>query len=117
VSGNAILDSERIKIFHMTDFVASHGEFSNGWKGQTKRRRVFIERLAACLKKNVNKSFRTTLLLDGYYAVNKVYEVAEMYGHPYSLCCMICSFTLREWAANKGRRAKAALLLRGWRPR
>jgi hypothetical protein len=103
---NAILDSEGIKIFHMTDFVASHGEFSKGWKGQTDRRRLFIERLAACLKKNVNKSFRTTLLLDGYYAVNKAYEVQEMFGCPYALCCMICSFTLREWAARKGAERK-----------
>lgn len=101
VEWNAILKSEGIKIFHMTDFVSSKEEFAVGWKGETDRRRLFVERLAMCLKRNVNKSFRTTLLLDGYNAANKVYRVEERLGHPYALCCMMCSFTLRQWAKKK----------------
>jgi hypothetical protein len=63
VEWNLILESEGITRFHMTDFVSNQEEFAVGWKGQTKRRREFIERLAKCLKRNVNKSFRTTLIL------------------------------------------------------
>src|SRR2546429_1238415 len=32
---NTILGSENIKVFRMTDFVSSQGEFATGWRGQT----------------------------------------------------------------------------------
>jgi len=105
---NAILKSEGIKVFHMTDFVSSRGEFAVGWKGETARRRIFIDRLAKCLKRNVNKSFRTTLVVSDFNAVNSVYEVEEFLGRPYTLCSMICAFTLRQWAKRK--RAEKRLL-------
>ena len=101
VEWSAVLNSEGIDSFHMTDFVSSRGKFAIGWKGKTERRRLFIEKLAGCLKKNVNKSFRMTLLLDGYNKVNSIYRLEETFGRPYTLCSMMCSHTLRQWAKKK----------------
>jgi hypothetical protein len=98
---NAILASEGVKTFHMTDFVSNQGEFAVGWKGQTKRRKRFVEQLAACLKSNVNKSFRTTLILSDYSEINKRFRVEEDLGKPYTLCCMMCVYTLLRWAKRK----------------
>lgn len=95
---NAILKAEGIAIFHMTDFVSSQGEFSVGWKGATDRRRVFIERLSACLSANVIKSFRSTLVIADFNKVNRQYKIEERLGRPYAFCAMMCAYTLRQWA-------------------
>jgi hypothetical protein len=97
----AILKSEGIETFHMTDFVSSKGEFAVGWKGETDRRRTLIARLAKCLQNNVNKSFRATLVMPDYVAVNGVYKLEEFLGRPYTLCSMLCVYTLRKWAKKK----------------
>jgi hypothetical protein len=104
VEWNAILQLEGINEFHMTDFVSSQGEFANGWKGESTRRRNLIESLSACLKKNVNKSFRTTLILSGYEEVNRDYMFEEHFGRPYAFCCMVNVFSLRRWAERKDSR-------------
>jgi hypothetical protein len=98
----SILKSEGVELFHMTDFVSSKGEFAKGWKGKTDRRREFIDRLAKCLYRNVNKSFRATLILSDYEKVNKLFAVEENLGLPYALCSMMCVHLLRKWATNKG---------------
>jgi len=99
---NAILKSEGVTFFHMTDFVSNRGEFAKGWRGETERRRKFIERLAECLKRNVNKSFRTTVILPDYEKANKSFQIEERLGRPYTLCSLTCVHTLRNWAKRKG---------------
>jgi hypothetical protein len=101
IEWNAILKSEEIKFFHMTDFVSNRGEFAVGWRGETERRRVFIARLAACLKPNVNKSFRATLVIPDYNVMNEEFRVEEDLGRPYTLCCLMCTHILRLWAEKK----------------
>jgi hypothetical protein len=98
---NAILKSEGITLFHMTDFVSSRGEFAVGWRAKTDRRRIFIERLAACLASNVIKSFRATLVISDYNAVNQEFMIEETLGKPYALCAMMCAYTLRQWAESE----------------
>ena len=98
---STILKREGITIFRMTDFVSNAGEFAVGWKGATDRRRLFISDLAGCLVKNVNKSFRATLVLDDYNKVNRELAIEETLGKPYALCSMMCVFILRQWAKRK----------------
>src|SRR5713101_5255072 len=98
---NEILKSEGIKVSHMTDFVSSQGEFAVGWKGETSKRKAFIDRLAQCIKLNVNKSFRTTLVIADFNSVNELYQLEEFLGRPYALCSMVCTCTLRQWAQRK----------------
>jgi len=96
-----ILKREGIKVFHMTDFVSSKREFAEGWKGATARRRAFISSLASCIQRNVNKSFRSTLVVRDYKTVNAVFNSGNNRGLPYALCSIICTYTLRRWAERK----------------
>ncbi len=105
---NEVLHSEGIKVFRMTDFVSSQGEFAEGWMGKTARRKHFIERLCVVLKENVEKSFRTTLILGDWRQINQRFEIEEFLGRPYALCSMSCTFALRQWAKKMG--AESTLL-------
>jgi len=97
----SILRREGIKVFHMTDFVSSKREFAEGWKGATERRRVFISDLATCIRRNVNKSFRSTLVVRDYKKVNAVFNFGNSPGLPYAFCSLMCAYTLRRWAERK----------------
>jgi hypothetical protein len=81
IEWNAFLENEGIDIFHMTDFASSQRQFA-GWKGQSDRRRVFIEQLVQCVRKNVNKAFRTSLLIDDFNEVNRIFRLEETIGRP-----------------------------------
>jgi hypothetical protein len=84
---NAILKHYGVPYFRMTEFVNSQGAFAHGWRGQTDKRRNFINELAACVKKNVNKSFRTTLVIPDYNRINVENDIEGFLGRPYALCC------------------------------
>lgn len=102
ISWQAILDREGIKCFHMTDFVSSKGEFV-GWKGATHsyRRKKFIADLVECAKRNTNKAFGGSLVMDDYVAVNKKYLLCEHSGHPYSLIAHYCIGLARNWQKRR----------------
>ncbi len=53
----AILARESVCTFHMTDLIASQGEFKS-WKGQSERTGRFISELIACTKKHNQQGIR-----------------------------------------------------------
>ena len=114
-SWQTILKRERVTCFHMTDFVSNKGEFASGWKGKTERRRVFVGELASCIRDNVNKSFRITMVVKDYDKVNKVFDLGNGPGVPYALCSIMRAYKLRLWAKKREGRQASALLLRGRR--
>ena len=91
---NDILTNYGVPYFRMTEFVNSQGAFAQGWKGQTDTRRNFINELA-------NKSFRTTLIIPDYNRINIEYDIDGFLGRPYTVCCGVCSYTIRQWAEHK----------------
>lgn len=95
-----ILRPEGITSFHMTDFASSEGEFKVGWKGKTERRRVFTEKLAACLQRHCAMFFRISVFIPDYNLVNLEYELSEAAGLPYAMCCMQVTYLLRKWASD-----------------
>ena len=97
---SAILKSEGVAAFHTTDFASSGGEFKK-WRGQTDRRRKFVTRLTACIKKNVNKSFRSSIVLQDYDEVNALFKLEEVMGRPYSMCASNCLTGVHLWARSK----------------
>lgn len=101
VEWNAILESEGIKSFHMTEFASSKGEFGIGWRGETDRRRIFIEKLVRCLKRNMNKAFRASLIIEDYNRVNKMFALEETIGRPYAVCGTGCLYAVHLWAERK----------------
>jgi hypothetical protein len=84
-----ILNDQGIKCFHMTDFASSGGEFS-AWRNQTDRRRIFIQALLACIKRNVNKSFRATVALPDFKEANNSFMLSECIGQPFAICSLQC---------------------------
>jgi hypothetical protein len=96
----SILKREGINFFHMTDFASSLGEFE-GWKGQTERRRKLIQDFVACVKKNTNKGFSCSVVMDDYNAVNKQYLLDENFGMPYVLAGFSCIAYMGKWAAKR----------------
>jgi hypothetical protein len=97
-----ILRSEGIEgAFHATDFLSSHGQFATGWKGNSERRRQFIERLSLCIKRNTNKAFRSTVTLGAYDKLNEEFLFEENFGRPYAYCAMQCTYMVKRWAEKK----------------
>lgn len=97
---NAILQSEGVNSFRMSEFASSEGEF-RAWKGQTERRRKFVEQLTDCLRKNVNKAFRSSLNIYDYDEVNAEYKLEEAIGRPYAACGTECLMALEMWRRRK----------------
>lgn len=91
-----ILNRESVSRFHMTDFVSSQGEFT-AWKGETSRRKAFINDLLVCARRYTNKAFGGAVVLRDYNAVNRRYELQECAGHPYPLCAHYCVRLVRNW--------------------
>ncbi len=96
----AILAKEKVRSMHMTDFASSQGEFKN-WKGQTDRRRNFISELGECIKRNTNKGFASSVILNDYDDVNAKFRLAEFAGQPFTLCMRACLGGLARWAKKK----------------
>ena len=95
-----ILASEGLATFHMTDFVSSNPPF-DGWKGDSERRRVFMSRLAAAIRKNFNKIVVYVMDNAEWNSTNAIYQLSERFGNSYSFCALACSDEIRAWADNK----------------
>jgi hypothetical protein len=96
----AILKRYGVTAFHMTDFVAGWGEFSQ-FKNNSPLRKVFIDELTACIKKNVNKAFRTSVYIEDYNALDRIFALEEAVGRPYALCGTSCLYANWLWARKK----------------
>ena len=96
----AILKSEGVSSMHMTDFASSLGEFVS-WKGQTERRKAFIFALANCIRRNTNKGFGNSVILNDYKSIDREFTLHERVGQPYTLCARACFGGLRRWADKK----------------
>jgi hypothetical protein len=97
---SALLAGEALSAMHMTDFASSQGEFAS-WKGQTERRREFMDRLCACIKRNTNKGFASSLVLSDYGVLNAEFRLMETVGQPFTLCMRSCLGGLKLWAKRK----------------
>jgi hypothetical protein len=95
-----ILDAYGVSRFHMTDFASSGGEFQ-GWKGKSFQRREFIEKLVSCIKRNTNKGFAASVIVEDFNRVNEEYPLAENAGLPFALCARTCTGMLKKWAMRK----------------
>ena len=95
-----ILKSEGVTSFHMSDFASSGGEFKE-WLGDTARRKKFVARLSCCLKTNVNKGFRASIVLADFDEVNAEYKLSECLGRPYSMCANSCLTGVHIWSQSK----------------
>src|SRR2546429_4220285 len=87
--------------FHMKDFAHSKKEFEC-WKGDEIRRKSFIERLIAIIRKNTRKSFSSAVVLDAYREINSAYLFEEYFGKPYVFCARMCFAGVDNWQQEHG---------------
>ncbi len=106
---STILKSEGVSSMHMTDFASSQGEFAS-WKGQSERRREFITELARCIRRNTNKGFGSSVVLEDYKAVDAKFELRERVGSPYTLCMRAALGGLKKWAQKKNENTENMLI-------
>jgi len=97
---SAILASEGVPSFHMTDFVSSKKVFS-GWKGQTERRKKFVANLADCIRKNTNKGFGHSVVISDFDEINEGFMLREHAGTPFVMSVRTCLGGVKKWALKK----------------
>src|ERR1039458_10106147 len=97
---SAILHGEGVTAMHMTDCASSQREFAS-WKGQSERRRQFVDRLCRCVKRRTNKGFASIVVLSDYEALNDEFRLRETIGQPFTLCMLSCLGGLKKWAHRK----------------
>jgi hypothetical protein len=90
-----------VSSLHMTDFVSGKGQFKD-WRGETAKRKRFIDQAVACVKRNTNKGFATSVIVSEYEEINAKYRLAESAGAPYTICGMMAIAQVRDWAERKG---------------
>lgn len=81
------LDSQGITDFHMTDFMACAQGFDK-FRGRQELQAEILTNLIKIIKKNVRKSFATTILLDDWKAVNAEYRLKECHATPYAMASL-----------------------------
>jgi len=96
-----VLDNERIKVFHMTDFAASKGEFKS-WKGDGDRRVNFTQRSTRIIRENTDKLVAVSVDLEGWELLNHRYLLEEVYGSPYAFCGLTAIGIVNKWAKRRG---------------
>jgi hypothetical protein len=106
----SILRSVGVSYFHMTDFASSQGQFP-GWKGHTRKRREFFDKLVGCINRNTNKGFCSSVSVSDYDVVNQTYLLREACGNPYSFCGLSCLQALQDWAKKKSIPVSRVLVL------
>ena len=79
-----VLDSLNITDFHMTDFVACRGDFSE-WKGREGEQMAVLVLLSKVIVRNAHYSPASTVLLEDWRTVNREYTLKECHATPYCL--------------------------------
>jgi len=95
-----IISQEGVSYFHMTDFASSEDEFK-GWRGQSQRRRIFMDALVQCLNRRTNKGFCTSVIAKEYNELNQTYMLHEFIGDAYTFAGASCIGALKTWAIKK----------------
>jgi hypothetical protein len=105
-----LLKSYGVSSLHMTEFVSAKGQFE-GWKGDSARRKKFIDDVVACVKRNTNKGVATSVIISEFNEVNSTFCLAEEVGTPYTMCGMMAIAMVRDWAIKKGIDPKRVLYM------
>jgi hypothetical protein len=105
-----ILAAYGITFFHMTEFASSTGEFKS-WKGETAKRKEFIELLVDCIRRHTKKGFASSIVLADYNEINAKFLLSERAGQPFTMCGIACLWSVRDWAEKHKLDAKQLLYM------
>ncbi len=89
-----------VSSLHMKQFAHSTGQYAS-WKGDEPRRRAFLGKLIAVIKKRVRHSFVCSVYMPDYRAVDSVNNIRSVRS-PFALAGCTCVRRVRDWAMRKG---------------
>jgi hypothetical protein len=93
-----LLRSENLQQFHMNDFAHSNGEFK-GWKGDTLRRKQFIERIIGIISRRARFSLGVLVDRTAYEEVAHRDIFANFYTNEYTACAFLSLLQASQWAS------------------
>ena len=99
-----ILAKENIKIFHMTDFLSSQGEFK-GWIKD--RKGPFIDKLTDAIRMHSRFYFVHAVRRSEFDAVKVGYPTVNI--SAYQLCCEQCMTGISHWARKSAKPVSVAV--------
>jgi hypothetical protein len=86
-------------VFHMNKFARNIKPYEE-FEGNPKRKAELISALVNCTRRNVNKAFSCTVVLEDWERMNQRYYIAEHYGYPYSICGRTCVAMVLKWSTK-----------------
>ncbi len=98
----ALLDAHDVPYFHMREFAHSTGTYSAGWKGQHRRRRVFLTGLIDIIQRHAFRSFGsavTTEVFDDFLRQDS--RAATLFPSAYAYCARHVVAKARLWARTE----------------
>ena len=84
-----------VSSLHMKNYAHSRGDFTE-WKGDTERRRHFLERLINIIKTRVHHSFACAVHIEDYHAVDTKYCLHE-FAAPFGMAGTTCIKKTLRW--------------------
>jgi hypothetical protein len=95
---NDALADYGVSRLHMKEYAHSVGEYET-WRGDHRKRMLFLERLISIIKTRVRHCFVNAVIMDGYRAVDAKYCLSERH-KPIALAGIACVDKVKRWAAK-----------------
>jgi hypothetical protein len=94
-----VLRDYRVPHMHMADFNASSRAFSQGWKGDERKRIAFLGRLAEALESRVQQAYVIDIRPADFRAVDREYRITttDFWVTPYMFAATICVEAIEAW--------------------
>jgi hypothetical protein len=88
----------QVPYFHMREFANSVGAYEDGWKGQHRKRREFLQGLISITKSHTFHSFAASVRSDDFGRFIKIRHMERLFGNEFTLCARACGRDVRKWA-------------------
>lgn len=95
-----VLSDAEINHFHMRDFAHSLREFKD-WKNDEQRRTRFLKLLVETMRRNIRRSFSSSVVIRDYERINTRYQLSE-FSSPYVICALTCVVDVAKWCNAHG---------------
>lgn len=89
----------QVPYFHMREFAFSVGAYKDGWRGQHRKRREFLQGLIGITERNTFHSFAASVRSDDFRRFTKIRHMERLFGNEFTLCARACGRDVRKWAS------------------
>ncbi len=94
------LAADGLEYFRASEFAHSKGQFSDGWEGESERRKALSADLMDILKRHVYRRFSDVVISEALAGMSSATK-AEYLINAYSLAGRTCAARLRQWLQSE----------------